>query len=172
VPIAGTRFSQRGQPGDFGRLQREKRKPKNMTTSTHTKLAIRSSLALALALAVWCPLQARSADPAGGNSMTDAGMKDRRQAMMEQKQKMMEDMKAQDAQLAELVAKMNSAPQDKKLDLLAAVVTQMAEQRAAMTARMEKMQAEMMTNMMQHMQMDKGAMPKDQKMGGMMDMGK
>lgn len=35
--------------------------------------------------------------------------------MKEQKQTMKEDMKAQDAQLTEYVAKMNSAPENKKV---------------------------------------------------------
>ena len=68
-------------------------------------------------------------------------------AMKEQKQKMKEDMKAHDAQLTEQVAKMNSAPQDKKTDLLAAVVTHMVEQRIAMDARKAKMEEEMMKGM-------------------------
>ncbi|MDP3177209.1 MAG: hypothetical protein Q8M76_04845, partial [Spirochaetaceae bacterium] len=45
------------------------------------------------------------------------------QEMLEQKQKMMAEMKEQDAALGEQVASMNSAPKDKKMDLLAAVVT-------------------------------------------------
>ena len=74
------------------------------------------------------------------------------QEMKEQKQKMKEDMKAQDAELTEQLAKMNSAPEDKKMSLMAAVITHMVEQRIAMDARMEKMQEEMMKHMMQHMQ--------------------
>jgi len=39
---------------------------------------------------------------------------------------------------------MNIAPEDKKLGLTAAVLTQMVEQRTAMNARMAKMHEEMM----------------------------
>ena len=80
------------------------------------------------------------------------------QAMKEQKQKMMADMKAQDAQLTEQLARMNDAPENRKLDLMATVVTQMVQQRAAMHARMEKMHEGMMNHMMQHMQMGKDSM--------------
>ena len=91
--------------------------------------------------------------------------------MKKQKEKMMEEVKAQDAELAAHVAKMNSAPEDKKLDLVAAVVTHMVEQRIAMNARMEKMHAEMMKHMMQHMQMGKESMSQCPMMKGMNDMG-
>ena len=75
--------------------------------------------------------------------------------MMDQKQKMQEDMKAQDAQLTEQLAEMNRAPKGKKTDLMAAVLTHMVEQRIAMDARKAQMEEEMMKHMMQHMQMGK-----------------
>jgi hypothetical protein len=59
------------------------------------------------------------------------------------------DMKAQDAALTKQVAKMNSAPEDKKITLMAALITRMAEQRAATNVRMEKMQEDTMQHMMQ-----------------------
>jgi hypothetical protein len=128
-----------------------------MTTKTTTNPFIRSGLALAFALAVWSPVQARSADPMAGKSMTKAQMMDHCKEMKAQKQKMTEDMKVQDAQLTEELAKMNGAPEKKKLDLMAAVVTRMAEQRIAMDARHAKMQEEMMAHMMQHMARGKNA---------------
>jgi uncharacterized protein (DUF2336 family) len=82
----------------------------------------------------------------------------------------MEDMKAQDAELTEQLIRMNSAPEDKKLGLIAAVVTRMVEQRTAMNARMAKMQEEMMQHMMEHMQMGKGSMSQCPMMKGMKDM--
>jgi hypothetical protein len=92
--------------------------------------------------------------------------------MKEQKEKMMADMKAQDADLTEQVAKMNSAPKDKKIDLMAAVVTRMVEQRTAMNVRKEKMQGEMMKHMMQQMQMGKESMEQCPMMKGMKAMNK
>ena len=102
--------------------------------------------------------------------MMEGKMMERCEAMKEQKQKMKEDMKAHDAQLTEHVARMNSAPQDKKTDLLAAVVTHMVEQRIAMDARKSKMEEEMMKHMMQHMQMGKESMAKCPMMKGMKGM--
>ena len=98
-------------------------------------------------------------------------MMGRCQEMMEQKQKMTAEMKAQDAQLTEQVAKMNSAPENKKVSLMAAVVTHMLEHQVAMNARKAKMEEEMMTHMMQHMQMGKGSMSQcPMMMKGMNDM--
>ena len=97
-------------------------------------------------------------------------MMERCQEMKEQKQKMMEDMKAQDAELTGQVAQMNSAPEDKKLGLIASVVTRMVEQRTAMDERMAKMQEEMMKHMMEHMQMGKESMSKCPMMKGMKGM--
>jgi hypothetical protein len=122
---------------------------------------------LALALAIWSPAQSQSAEPAEGKMMMEGKMMERCQAMKEQKEKMMAEMKAQDADLTAQVAKMNSAPADKKLDLIAAVVTRMVEQRTAMNARMAKMQEKMMQHMMQHMQMGKESMSQCPMMKGM-----
>ena len=134
-----------------------------MKKQTHTNLLIRSSLALALALAlalnIWSPVQSQSAEPAEG-MMTEAKMMEQCQEMKERKQKMKEDMKAQDAELTKQIAKMNHAPKDKKMDLMAAVITRMVEQRIAMDARKAKMEEEMMQHMMQHMQMGKESMSK------------
>lgn len=129
-----------------------------MKTLTNLNLAIFSSLTLALALVVWSLVPLQAQEPAKGKKMTEGNMMESCQKMKEQKQKMMEDMKAQDAELAEAVARMNSAPEDNKMSLMAAVITQMVEQQTAKHARMAKMQEEMMTHMMQHMQMGKESM--------------
>ena len=52
---------------------------------------------------------------------------------------MMSNWKEQDAELDKLVATMNSAPSDKKLDAIAAIVAKLVEQRKAMHEEMEKM---------------------------------
>ena len=138
-----------------------------MKKQTHTNLLIRSSLALALALAMWSPVQARAEEPAEGKKMMEGKMMERCQEMKEQKQKMKEDMKAHDAQLTEQLAKMNSAPEDQKTGLMAAVITHMVEQRIAMDARKAKMEEGMMKHMMQHMQMGKESMSQCPMMKGM-----
>jgi len=141
-----------------------------MKYQTNTHVVVRSSLALALALTIWSPVRARSAEPADGKMMMEGKMMERCQKMKEQKQKVMAEMKTQDAELSEQIARMNSAPEDKKLGLIAAVVTHMAEQRSAMNAQMGKMQGEMMQHMMQHMQMGKESMSQCPMMKGMKDM--
>lgn len=154
-----------------------------MKKQTFTNLVIRPSLVLALALAIGnlsaCAenrsdagpaAMSQSAGPAGGKMMMDDKMMERCREMMQQKQKMMDDMKAQDTQLTEQVAKMNSAPKDKKMRLMAAVITRMVEQRTEMHVRMEKMQEKMMQHMMEHMQMGKDSMAPCPMMKGMKDM--
>jgi len=99
--------------------------------------------------------------------MAEAKMMDRCMEMAKMKKKMMADMKAQDAELTAQVAKMNKAPKNEKVMLMAAVLTSMVEQRTAMHAGMEKMQGEMMQHMMQHMQMGRESMMKCPMMQGM-----
>jgi hypothetical protein len=118
----------------------------------------RASFALAFVLTIWSPVQILSAAPDGDKKMTEGKMMECCKEMKEQKQLMLADMKAQDTEIAVQVATMNSAPEDKKVGLIAAVVTKMTEQRAAMTVRMEKMQGNMVKHMMQHMQMGKDSM--------------
>jgi hypothetical protein len=55
------------------------------------------------------------------------------------KGQMMSNWKDQDAELDKLVAEMNSASADKKLDAVAAVLTKLVEQRKAMHQQMQKM---------------------------------
>lgn len=59
-------------------------------------------------------------------------------------QRMMQKVKSQDAELAGLVQEMKGAPRDKKIDLLEEVVSAMVQQRAELTADMERMQTRMM----------------------------
>src|SRR6516165_10996198 len=61
---------------------------------------------------------------------------------------MMSKWKDQQAELDKLVADMNSAPSDKKVDAIAAVVTKLVEQRKAMHERMQKMMTEGRQEMM------------------------
>ena len=144
-----------------------------MKNQTYTNVIIRSSLALALALALWSSGQARSAEPTagmmmGGKMMSETNMTPRHQAMQERRGKMMADMQAQDAQLTGQITEMNSAPEGKKLDLMAAIVTRMATQRTAMNMRMQNMQGGMMGNMMSPMPMDTNAMSREPMMQGKM----
>ncbi|HBA84159.1 MAG TPA: hypothetical protein DCZ95_08720 [Verrucomicrobia bacterium] len=134
-----------------------------MKNQTHANFVIRSSLVLALALAVWAPVRSQAAEPAQGERMMGGKMMEHGQEMMAQRQNMMAEMKAQDAELTAMVAQMNSAPEDKKVDLIAAIVTRLVEQRTAMNERMEKMH----TEMMQRMQKGKDSMSQSPTMKGM-----
>jgi hypothetical protein len=115
-------------------------------------------------------LSGQSAESSEVKSLAEPKMMERCKEMMEQKQKMMEDMKAQDDQLTDQLSKMNAAPEDKKTDLMAALLTQMVEKRIAMDARKAKMEEEMMQHTMQHMQMGKGSMSQCPMMKGMKGM--
>jgi hypothetical protein len=123
------------------------RKGKIMKTAMNTKLVIRSTLAMALAVATWCPLSARATEPTKETAATEAKT-DRAKELNEQKQKMAESFIAPDGQLAEAVARMNGAPEGKKLDLIAAVVTQMVARQTALNARMEKTQEAILAQML------------------------
>jgi hypothetical protein len=147
-------------------------KESNMKSQTNTNLVIRSTLALAVALAIWSPVRAQSAEPAEGKSLTQATMMKRCRELNVQKQQLKEDIKAQNAQLTEQLAEMNRAPEDKKVDLMAGVLTHMVQQRIAMDARKAKMEDEMMQHMMQHMMMGKESLSQCPMMKGMKDMDK
>ena len=113
---------------------------------THPNLMIRSSLILALASAIWIPVQVRSAEPADGEMMSETNEISNIQTMPEQRERLLADLKAQDAQLAGQIYEMNHAAAVKKLDLMAAIVTRMAAERTAMNARMETMHETLVKN--------------------------
>ena len=137
-----------------------------------------SSIALALALIVACPIFAQSAAPKSERAMKDGKMmmKDGKTTMegcdemMAEKQKMAKEMTSQNADLTEQVAKMNLAPENKKVGMMAGIVTRMAEQRTARDAQHAKMEAGMMEHMMGHMAMGKESMSECPMMKGMGDM--
>ncbi len=126
-----------------------------MIQRTRKSLIVGCSLALALVLAIGSTVYAGPATTSGGMQMTETQMKDHCKDMMEQKKKMVADVKSQDAALTETVAKMNRAVGDKQMTLMATAITQLVEQQVAMDQRKAKMEDEMMGHMMGHMQMGK-----------------
>ena len=64
--------------------------------------------------------------------------------MMEWHQKMMEKIKAQDAELDKLIQEMNAAQGDKKIDAIAAIINKVMEERKAWHAEMEMRHKKMM----------------------------
>lgn len=140
-----------------------------MKIKSQASFLVRSCFALSVALTVWFPLRAQSSEPM--DMKMDGKMMASCQEMMGKKDKMMADMKAQDAELTEHVAKMNRATGAEKTSIMAAVITHMLEQRITMDARMAKMHEEMMTHMMAHMQMGEKSMAGCPMMKGMGAMG-
>ena len=98
---------------------------------------------LAALIAATLPLAAIVAEDAGKTETTDQKQGQRSGMMgmkcMMGKGQMMSNWKEQDAELDKLVAEMNSASADKKLDAGAVVVTKRVEQRKAMHEQMQKM---------------------------------
>jgi hypothetical protein len=94
---------------------------------------------------------------------------DRCRAMMEQQEKRVAGMQAEDAALAAQVAAMNKASEKEKPALLAAIVTRLVENRTESHVRMSEMQAEMMPHMMDHMSQGNGSMESCPMMKGMGD---
>jgi len=78
-------------------------------------------------------------------------MKGDKSKMMEMHQKMEAEMKTQDAELDRLVAQMNAATGDQKVDAIAAVVTKLVEQRKWMHSQMGGMHKDMMGHEMMGM---------------------
>ena len=157
-----------------------------MKNQSHSNLITRPCLVLALAVGLCAPLLAQSnmpmknrsmmdgktavQNPADGSNrgpMMDGKMTEAQQTMMQHHQAMMAEMKTQDAEIATQVAAMNSAPADKKLNMLADIVTRMVAQRKAMNARMGMMQSEMMKCSMQDMSRSASPASKSPAMNGM-----
>ena len=83
------------------------------------------------------------------NGVTEAVAGQATPSMIERHQ-MMQRMSAADQKLSELIAAMNAATGDKKVEAIAAVVTELAAQRRQMQEQM-RMQRDMMEQMMSRM---------------------
>src|SRR5271165_1241835 len=98
---------------------------------------------LAIFVAVALPLAAITAEDPSKTEATDqkqeqgSDMKEMKGMMG--KCQMMSNLKDQDADVDKLVAEMNNAPADKKLDTVVAVLNKLVEQRKAMHEQMQKM---------------------------------
>ena len=87
-----------------------------------------------------------------------AGMDAKCQAMLAEHEKMMAQTKAADERLDGLVATMNAATGQAKIDATATVVSEIVAQRKTMRDGMMTMQSNMMSHMMEHMQQGKDSM--------------
>ena len=83
-----------------------------------------------------------SEKPMAGGSMTGHGhakMMAAHDQMMAEHAKMIADLKAKDAEIATLVTQLNSASADKKVNLLADIVTRLSAQQATLHSGMDSM---------------------------------
>jgi hypothetical protein len=94
-------------------------------------------------------------------------MTDRCQELQEQKQRLTDDIQAQDAELCAQLAKMNYARKDEKVDAMAAVITYMVEQRIVMDARRTKLERDLLKHAVQHIERAKESMSQCPMMRGM-----
>ena len=142
--------------------------------STHTSWLAASALALALGAGAGAqnppaqeprPAQqpqpgqqaqpgqpSKPAKPGPGMAKPSADMQARCKEAMADREKMMAEARAADERLEGLVAKMNAASGQAKVDATAAVVAEIVSQRRAMRERMTTMQQRMMSHMMEHAQ--------------------
>lgn len=88
-------------------------------------------------IAATLPLAAIVAEDSGKTETTD--QKQEQNTGMMGKGQMMSNWKELDAELDKLVAEMNSAPADRKLDAVAALLTKLVQQRNSMHEQMRKM---------------------------------
>lgn len=93
---------------------------------------------LATLIAATLPLTALLAEDSAKTEMAGQNSETTAVKTMDMSQ-MMSNSKDQDAELEKLVAEMSNAPADKKLDAIAAVLTQLVEQRKAMHEQMQEM---------------------------------
>jgi hypothetical protein len=93
---------------------------------------------LATLIAATLPLTVIPAEDTGQNETTDQ-KQEQRSDTMGMKGRMMSNWKDQDGEVDKLVAEMNSASVDKKLDAVVAVLNKLVEQRKAMHEQMQKM---------------------------------
>ncbi len=126
--------------------------------NSKSKLLVASGLALGLAFAAWSPLRAQSADSADGAKLTESQMAEHCREIRDQKLQIRADIKAQDVRLTERLAELNGATDEKKVGLMAAVLTSVIEQRIAMDVRRAKLDDGMSRHWMQHSQLGKDSM--------------
>jgi len=109
----------------------------------------RTSIRRTLGLTVAAGLVLASTIGAQGIPQAPAGRPDAMAAMMAQRQTMMAEMTASQKKLDDLVAKMNTATGQAKVDQMAVVITELVAQHRGMQGRMMSMQGGMMKQMMQ-----------------------
>jgi hypothetical protein len=104
---------------------------------------MKTTYLLATLVAATLPLAAITAEDSSKTETTDQQQEQSSDMMgmkgMMGKGQVMSNWKEQDAELDRLVAEMNSAPADKKLDAVATVLNKLVQQRKAMHEQIQKM---------------------------------
>lgn len=132
--------------------------------------AISASVGVCVAILLSTPMMAVSSQQPSEQqpaAKSQADMSAKCTEMMAQHDKMMAEMKSADERLDGLVAKMDAASEQEKVDATAAVVSELVAQRKTMRERMMGMHQKMMGHMAEHMQ----AGPQSMAMCPMMKMG-
>ena len=88
--------------------------------------------------------------------------------MQPMREKMLAEAKAEDAALEKMVAELNKAPEGKKVDLEAAILTKLVAQHHQMLAEWEALHGRMMQFRHEHMQIGKTETSGNRMMPGMM----
>lgn len=138
-----------------------------ITAAATTHLVLWSSLALALTVALWSPAQTPTAGAENAQPMTEEKMKGCCATMKTHIGKVKAEVKTQDDELTKHVAKMNSAPAEQKMEIMAAVVTHMAEDRIVLNEHTDILNIALRQHLMQHMSMSKESITGCSMMKGM-----
>ena len=109
----------------------------------------RTSIGRTLCLTVAAGLVLVGTIGAQGTQQAPAGEPGQMATMMAQRQTMMAEMTAAQKKLDDLVAKMNTATGQAKVDQMAVLLTELVAQHRGMQSRMMSMQGGMMKQMMQ-----------------------
>ena len=120
--------------------------------------SLQAGLLLAATVGIGIPAHSLYAKPAEEKAAPGTRMMERKmmtpaahQKMMEEHRKMLADLTIKDAELTELVTKLNRVPQDQKLDIVADIVTRLVAQQTTLhqgMARLNKIMGECTTPMM------------------------
>lgn len=110
---------------------------RHSTAATARPRRLAALLAALLALALAPPLFAQAGQPE--TEAPPATQKPMRERMRQHQEQMMQQMQEEDARLEELVARMNQAEGEERVDALMAVVNELADQRLTMRRRMQQM---------------------------------
>ncbi len=132
------------------------RKVKIMKNSNHWwREIVCGALSLAVVGGMVAPLTARAADKGCGNCEKPGKVAEHRREMRAMREKMLSQVRTEDAALEKMVAELNKAPEAKKVDLEAAILTKLVAQHHEMLGDWESLHAGMKKWKNEHKQMGK-----------------